>query len=44
MKTFRKQILFPKQMIKEIEEYRDNNMFTTFTSALLDLIRKGLKS
>lgn len=37
-----KLIKFPAELVDRIEQYKEDNHLSTFTSALLELIRKGL--
>lgn len=43
MKKISKLINFPEILMDEIEEYQKNNGIASFTAAVLELIRKGLK-
>lgn len=43
MKLIRKHLLLPKEMNDAIIKYQKENMLTTFTAALQELIRKGLE-
>lgn len=43
MKLVRKTFNFPEGIVEAIGEYQRENMMPTFTSALLELIRKGLQ-
>lgn len=44
MKNFiGKKINFPVELDFRIKEYQKENMITTFTGAVLELIRKGLQ-
>ncbi|MDO7285901.1 hypothetical protein Q5W88_21595 [Shouchella clausii] len=38
-----KLIKFPADLIKEIEQYKQEHYHTSFTAALFELIRKGLR-
>ena len=38
-----KLIQFPVELVEKIEKYREENHLSTFTSALFELIRKGLE-
>lgn len=44
MKKIRKGLLMPEGLLKEVEEYMAKNHIETFTSAVFELIRKGLKA
>lgn len=44
MKTIRKTILMPPELVKEIEKYMEENYITTFTAAVIELLRRGLKA
>lgn len=35
---------YPSKILQEIDEYAEKNAITTRTSAILELIRKGLKA
>ncbi|TWK08619.1 hypothetical protein CHCC20442_4332 [Bacillus licheniformis] len=37
-----KLIRFPKDLVKEIEKYQKNNYISSFTAAVIELLRKGL--
>lgn len=39
-----KLIKFPAELLELIEEYKDKNHLSSFTAALLELVRKGLKA
>lgn len=39
-----KLIKFDENLYKDIQKYRDDNFFSSFTGAVRDLIRKGLES
>ena len=43
MEKVRKTLLFPKPVFEEIMKYKKENMISTFTAALLELVRKGLQ-
>ena len=43
MKFIRKNFNLPEGIIEEVEKYRIENSITSFTSAMLELIRKGLE-
>lgn len=43
MKSVRKNLRLPKDLVDNIEEFRENMMMTTFTSAIIELVRRGLK-
>lgn len=42
MKTIKKSLNLPKQLIDDIEKFQRENYMTTFTAALIELIRRGL--
>jgi len=44
MQTIKKTINFPKALVEVITKYQKENMLPTFTSAMQELIRKGLES
>jgi metal-responsive CopG/Arc/MetJ family transcriptional regulator len=37
-----KQIKFPAELVKKIEEYQEKNLISSFSAAVYELIRKGL--
>ena len=41
--TIRKDIRVPVPLVKRIEEYQEEQGLGTWTSALLELVRKGLE-
>lgn len=43
MKKIGKLINFPEVLMEEIEDYQQQNGIASFTAAVLELIRKGLK-
>ena len=43
MNYIRKTFNIPEGIASAIEEYRKENVITTFTGAMLELIRKGLQ-
>ena len=43
MSYIRKTFNIPEEIVSAIEEYRKNNAITTFTGAMLELIRRGLQ-
>jgi len=43
MKKISKLINFPEILMDEIKDYQQQNGITSFTSTVLELIRKGLK-
>ena len=43
MEKVSKLINFPKKIIDEIEEYQRSNGISSFTAAVLELVRKGLE-
>lgn len=44
MKTTRKSLLFPDALLKEVEKFMKENYITTFTGAMIELVRRGLES
>lgn len=42
MERISKLIKFPIELMKEIEKYQKENYLSSFTSAVCELIRKGL--
>ena len=44
MKTTRKSLLFPDTLLEEVEKFMKENYITTFTGAVIELIRRGLES
>ena len=40
----RKTLELPTEMIKEIEKFQKENYMTTFTSAIIELVRRGLEN
>ena len=44
MKTTRKSLLFPNTLLEEVEKFMKENYITTFTGAVIELIRRGLES
>ena len=42
MKRVRKTLELPAELIEEITKFQKENYMTTFTSALIELIRRGL--
>ena len=43
MSYIRKTFNIPEDIVSAIENYQKENSITTFTGAMLELIRKGLK-
>lgn len=43
MERVAKLIKFPKNLVKQIEQYQQENMLSSFAGAVYELIRKGLK-
>lgn len=43
MEIIRKTMTFPKSLLDEVERYQKENMIPSFTAAMQELIRKGLK-
>jgi len=44
MKKVRKTLELPAELIKEITKFQKENYMTTFTGALIELVRRGLES
>lgn len=44
MKTKRMTFLIPLDLLEEIKKFMKENYITTFTSAIIELIRRGLES
>jgi metal-responsive CopG/Arc/MetJ family transcriptional regulator len=44
MKRIAKLIKFPEELVKEIEKYQKKNYISNFSSAVYELIRKGLST
>lgn len=44
MAKIRKTLELPTDLVKEIEKFQKENYMTTFTSAIIELIRRGLES
>lgn len=44
LKTQIKGISMPLDLIKEIEKYMKENYITTFTAAVIELVRRGLEA
>jgi aspartokinase-like uncharacterized kinase len=44
VKKKKKLILFPMGLIEQIEAYQHSQQITSFTAAVLELVRKGLAS
>ena len=44
MKTTRKSLLFPDALLEEVEKFMKDNYITTFTVAIIELVRRGLES
>lgn len=42
MQIIKKSLNLPKQLIDDIEKFQRENYMTTFTAALIELIRRGL--
>lgn len=40
----RKDIRVPVSLIKQVEEYQESKGITTWTGAMLELVRKGLEA
>lgn len=43
MKYIRKTFNLPEEIVSAIQKYQKENMVTTFTGAMLELVRKGLQ-
>lgn len=39
----RKNLNIPDEIIKDIEEFKKRNFMTSFTGAIIELVRRGLK-
>ena len=44
MKTKRMTFLIPLDLLEEVEKFMKENYITTFTGAVIELIRRGLES
>lgn len=44
MKRVRKTLELPAELIEEITKFQKENYMTTFTGALIELVRRGLES
>ena len=44
MKTKRMTFLIPLDLLEEIEKFMKGNYITTFTGAVIELVRRGLES
>ena len=44
MAKTRKTLELPTDLVKEIAKYQKENYITTFTSTIIELIRRGLES
>ena len=44
MKRERKTLELPAELIEEITKFQKENYMTTFTGALIELVRRGLES
>ena len=44
MKTIRKVTNLPVDLVKEVDKFMKENYITTFTGAVIELIRRGLES
>lgn len=44
MKTIRKVTNLPVDLVEEVEKFMKENYVTTFTGAVIELIRRGLES
>lgn len=42
MQMIKKSLNLPKQLIDDVEKFQRENYMTTFTAALIELIRRGL--
>lgn len=43
MERVPKLIKFPKELVEEVEKYQKENFVSSFSGAVYELIRKGLK-
>ena len=43
MKKVKKVISFPSEMVEQIKEFKEDNFITTFTGAVIELVRRGLE-
>ena len=44
MKKVKKVISFPAEMVGQIKEFGEENFITTFTGAVIELVRRGLEN
>ena len=44
MKRVRKTLELPAELIEEITKFQKENYMTTFTGALIELVRRGLEN
>ena len=44
MKKVKKVISFPAGMVEQIKEFGEENFITTFTGAVIELVRRGLEN
>lgn len=44
MKRVRKTLELPAELIEEITKFQKENYMTTFTGALIELVRRGIES
>lgn len=44
MQTVHKHIIVPQQLVKQIEDYQKQQGIISWTSAILELARKGLEA
>ena len=43
MEKVKKVISFPSEMVEQIKGFKEDNFITTFTGAVIELIRRGLE-
>ena len=43
MKKVKKVISFPSEMVEQIKGFKEENFITTFTGAVIELVRRGLE-
>ena len=44
MEKIRKTLELPADLIKEIEQFQKENYMASFTAAIIELVRRGLKA
>lgn len=44
MEKERKTVDLPVEMVREIEKFQKENYITTFTAAMIELVRRGLNA